>query len=106
MKYLVLTAILLGTATLAAAQAPAPTPANDIPKVKCEPKPSLPSARMLEEPSVRKRFQNDLDAYKKCMTTYLDARNAAIKANQEAANVVVEEYNKTMKELQDAQKNQ
>lgn len=106
MKYAVFAAALvLGAATSAVAQTPAAAP-NDIPKVKCEPKPQLPSARMMEESSVRKRFQTDLDNYKKCMTTYLDARNAAIKANQEAANVVVEEYNKTMKDLQDAQKAQ
>ena len=104
MKYAILAAsVLLGVATAPFAQTPAPI---DVPKVKCEPKPVLPSARMMEEPSVRKRFQSDLDAYKKCMTSYLEERKATIKAHELAANGAVEEYNKTMKDLQDAQKAQ
>jgi|SRR4051812_43825374 hypothetical protein len=93
--------MLLGAAsTLTFAQA------ADVPKHKCEPKPTLPGSRLMEEPSVRKRFQSDLDAYKKCMTTYLDDRKAAIAKEQEAANAAIEEYNKTMKDLADQQKNQ
>jgi hypothetical protein len=93
--------LLLGAAsTVTFAQA------ADIPPAKCEPKPTLPGARLMEEPSVRKRFQSDLDAYKKCMTTYLDERKAAIAANQEAANKAIEEYNKLMKDLTEQQKNQ
>ena len=104
MKRLITAAALVVGATLvpaAFAQAPA-----EVPKLKCEPKPVLPGARMMEEPSVRKRFQSDLDAYKKCMTEYLDARKAAIKANEVAANAAVDEYNGTMKALADAQKAQ
>lgn len=93
--------LLLGAAsTLTFAQA------ADVPKVKCEPKPTLPGARLMEEPSVRKRFQTDLDNYKKCMTGYLDERKAAIAANQEAANAAIEEYNKLMKDLTEQQKAQ
>ena len=96
-------ALLLGAAsTLSVAQTPPP----DVPKLKCEPKPELPGARMMEEPSVRKRFQADLDTYKKCMTAYLDERKAVIKANETAANAAIEEYNGTMKALADAQKAQ
>jgi len=80
--------------------------AADVPKPKCEPKPTLPGARLMEEPSVRKRFQGDLDNYKKCMTAYLDERKAAIAKEQEAANAAIEDYNKTMKDLADQQKNQ
>jgi len=94
--------LLLGAAsTLTFAQA-----ATEVPKVKCEPKPVLPGARLMEEPSVRKRFQSELDAYKKCMTQYLDDRKASIAAHQEAANAAVDDYNKTMKDLQDQQKAQ
>ena len=92
--------ILGATTTIAFAQAP------EIPKTKCEPKPVLPGPRMMEEPNVRKRFQLDLDTYKKCMNTYLDERKAVIKANETAANVAIEEYNGTMKALTDAQKAQ
>ena len=93
--------LLLGAAsTLSFAQA------ADVPKFNCDPKPTLPGARLMEEPSVRKRFQSDLDNYKKCMTAYLDERKAAIAANQEAANGAIEAYNKLMKDLQDQQKAQ
>ena len=95
-------ALVFGAATtLTLAQTP-----TDVPKPKCEPKPVLPGARMMEEASVRKRFQSDVDAYKKCMTTYLDDRKAAIKAHENAANAAIEEYNGTMKALTDAQKAQ
>lgn len=95
-------ALVFGAATtLTLAQTPA-----EIPKPKCEPKPVLPGARMMEEASVRKRFQSDIDAYKKCMNTYLDERKAAIKANEVAANAAIEDYNGTMKALADAQKAQ
>ena len=102
MKRLTLAAaLLLGAAsTLSVAQTP------DVPKLKCEPKPELPGARMMEEVSVRKRFQADLEIYKKCMTAYLDERKAVIKANETAANAAIEEYNATMKALADAQKAQ
>ena len=79
--------------------------AADVPKHQCDPKPTLPGARLMEEPSVRKRFQGDLDKYKKCMSDYLEARKAAIAKEQEAANSAVEEYNKTMHDLAEQQKN-
>lgn len=95
-------ALAFGAATtLSLAQAPA-----EIAKPKCEPKPVLPGARMMEEPSVRKRFQSDIDAYKKCMNDYLETRKAVIKANETAANSAIEEYNALMKALSDAQKAQ
>lgn len=94
-------ALILGaTTTFTFAQA------TDVPKPKCEPKPVLPGARMMEEPSVRKRFQSDLDAYKKCMNTYLEDRKSAIKAHEVAANAAIEDYNGTMKAMADAQKAQ
>jgi Skp family chaperone for outer membrane proteins len=102
MKRQLIAAVLLGAATtLTYAQA-----SPEVPKAKCEPKPVLPGQRMMEEASVRKRFQSDLDAYKKCMNAYLDDRKAAIKANEVAANAAIEEYNGTMKALADAQKAQ
>ena len=96
-------AIVLGAALAPLSHAQAPT---DVPKFKCEPKPQLPGARLMEEASVRKRFQAELDAYKKCMNAYLEDRKASIKANEAAANAAIEEYNGTMKAMQDAQKAQ
>jgi hypothetical protein len=95
--------ILLVTALMAATAAFAQQPV-DVPKLKCEPKPVLPGPRMREETSAMKGFNRDLDKYKQCMTAYLDERKAAIKANEEAANAAVKEFNDTMKALNDAQK--
>jgi hypothetical protein len=94
-------ALVLGatTTTLTFAQAQ-----PEVPKFKCEPRPELPGERMMEEVSVRKRFQSDLDAFKKCMNNYLDERKAVIKANENAANAAIEDYNATMKKLADEQK--
>jgi hypothetical protein len=79
------------------------TPPADIPKPQCN-KPVMPGTRMMEEPSVRRRFQGDIDAYKKCMKDYSDARNAVAKAHIDAANEAINDYNATIKSLQDAQK--
>jgi hypothetical protein len=100
MKSATLAALLLaGVATAAQAQQPA-----DIPKHKCEPKPVMPGPRMMEDNSVRKRFQRDIDEYKACMKAYADERAAAAKAHTDAGNAAINEYNDTMKALQEAQK--
>ena len=75
----------------------------DIPKPKCEPKPVLPGPKMLEDNRVRKTFQNDIEAYKNCMKAYADERAAAAKAHTDAGNAAINEYNDTMKAIQDAQ---
>lgn len=95
----------LAAATLAcfAAAAQANTP-TDIPKHKCEPKPQLPGARMMQEPNVSKNFKRDVDAYRACMKAYADERAAAAKAHTEAGNSAINEYNDTMKEIHEAQK--
>ena len=93
-------AFLAGACALANAQQPA---APEIPKHKCEPKPVLPGQRLLEDASVRKRFQRDIDAYKNCMKAYADERAGAAKAHTDAGNSAINEYNDTMKAIQDAQ---
>ena len=94
-------ALILGaTTTFTFAQA------TEVPKPKCEPKPVLPGQRMMQEPSIARRFQADLETYKKCMNAYLEDRKTTIKANEAAANAAIEEYNGTMKALNDAQKAQ
>jgi hypothetical protein len=75
----------------------------EIPKASCEPKPVLPGPRMREEGTAMKNFKRDLDKYKECMTAYLDQRKAVMKANEVAANAAIEEFNATMKALNDAQ---
>ena len=101
-RLLLATALILGaTTTFTFAQT-----VPEVPKHKCEPKPVLPGPRMMQEPSTAKRFQADLEAYKKCLNAYLEDRKVTIKANEAAANAAIEEYNGTMKVLNDAQKAQ
>ena len=90
--------LLAGAPALALAQQP-----GEIPKHKCEPKPTLPGPRMMEDARVRKTFQNDIETYKKCMKAYSDERAAAAKAHTDAGNAAINEYNDTIKALQDAQ---
>ena len=52
----------------------------------------------------RKVFERDMKNYQDCMKVYLDARKAAIKANETAASDAVDEYNAIMKKIQEDQK--
>ena len=106
MKHITLLAASLALgATTAVAQ---PT---DIPPLKCEPKPQLPGSKMMEEPSVRRRFERDMKAYGDCVKAYVAERHAAAKSHQEAAkanaeagNVAVAEYNAFVKQTNEAAK--
>jgi hypothetical protein len=100
MKRITLAAAALLACALANGQQPA---APEVPKHKCEPKPTLPGQRLLQEESVRKRFARDVEAYKVCMKAYADERAAVAKAHTDAGNTAINEYNDTMKALQDAQ---
>ena len=75
----------------------------EVPKPKCEPKPSYPGTRMREDATVMRNFKRDHDNYKKCMTDYLEDRKVSIKAHETAANAAIEDFNATMKALADAQ---
>jgi hypothetical protein len=97
MNRLALAAPLLAGASICAFAA------ADVPRHKCDPRPVLPGQRMMEEPTVRKNFQRDVDAYKTCIKVYAEERAAAAKANTDAGNAAITEYNETMKALQDAQ---
>ena len=95
MKRLLIAASLLAT-TATFAQ-------TEVPKPKCDPKPTYPGPRMREDGTAMRNFKRDHDNYKKCMTDYLEERKAAMKAQEVAANAAVEEFNATMKALADAQ---
>ena len=95
-------ALILGAATTLTFAQTVP----DVPKPKCEPRPVLPGPMLMREPTVRKNFQRDLDEYKKCMNAYLEERKSTMKAHEVAANAAIEDYNATMKVLNDAQKAQ
>jgi hypothetical protein len=94
--------ILIAAAAFCTTAAFAQQPA-DVPKPKCEPKPSYPGQRMREDATAMRNFKRDYDAYKKCMTEYLEERKASMKANETAANNAVEEFNSTTKAIADAQ---
>ncbi|HYC38371.1 MAG TPA: hypothetical protein VEC19_18230 [Usitatibacter sp.] len=103
MKRIALAAGLLAGASVSTALGQAPA---DVPRHKCEPIPQMPAKSLMADRMVRRTFDNDLKLYKECMNGYLDQRNAAIKANQDAANAAINEYNGVMKSLADAQDSQ
>ena len=97
--------LLFATALLAACATASAQQAADVPKAKCEPVPQMPGQSLMADKMVRRTFDNDLKAYKECMTGYLDQRKAAIKANEEAANSAIGDYNGVMKALTEASGN-
>jgi hypothetical protein len=76
----------------------------DVPKHKCEPKPQAPMRALMSDNATRKKFQREIDEYKNCMKAYSDERAAAAKAHSDAGNAAINEYNETMKALQEAQR--
>jgi hypothetical protein len=81
----------------------------DIPAMKCEPKPTLPGERMMADPSLRKRFEREMKTYGDCVKAYVSERQTAAKSYQEAAkaqadagNSAVVEYNAFVKQTNEA----
>ena len=102
MTRLILAAAALVALPLAVANAQQAPAAPEVPKAKCE-KPQPPMRAMMQDASTRKRFQREVDEYKGCMKAYADERAAAAKAHTDAGNAAINEYNETIKALQDAQ---
>src|ERR1700750_1070576 len=88
-------ALALPAAALALAVLPAAA-AENIPKPKCD-KPTMPGEMMRSDNTVMKRFNQDLDNYSKCMKGYIAERQEIMKANEEAANAAIKEYNDSVK---------
>jgi hypothetical protein len=101
MKQLALAASLL-VAGAAFAQAPAPAPiANygNLAKPTCT-KAEFPGRlAMSQSENRRKVFEREFKAYNECMKAYVDERTAATRANQEAANAAINEYNEVAKKI-------
>jgi hypothetical protein len=76
---------------------------SDVPAHKCEPKPEYPGRVAMTSDIRRKVFERDVKNYQECMTKYLEARKVLMKANEEAANAAIAEYNAIMKQLNEAQ---
>ena len=110
MKRSILAAALLAAAPLAMAQSTdAAKPADaakapDVPKPNCGAAPELPGRTMMQDASVRKRFESDVQKFKECMKAYVDERQAAAKAHAAAGNEAVNEFNAWVKALDDEQK--
>jgi hypothetical protein len=87
-----------------AAKASDAAKAPDVPKPNCGTPPELPGNTMLQDQSVRKRFETDVSKYKECMKTYVDDRQAAARANAAAGNEAVTAFNAWAKALDEEQK--
>src|SRR3954468_740048 len=108
MKLLALAAVgalACALATPSFAQAPAAAPA-DIPKASCGTPPALPGEKMMEDSSIRRRFEREIKAYGDCVKAYVAERQAAAnalqaqaKAHADAANAAILEYNALMKKI-------
>jgi hypothetical protein len=95
--------IALAAALLAAASA-ASAADSGILKPNCEPKPEMPRAQMRGEGRVMERFNHDVKVYQECMKSFITERQAAMKANEAAANDAIADYNDTMKKLNEQAK--
>jgi hypothetical protein len=103
MKQFALAASLVLTAGAAFAQAPAPAPVvanyGNIAKPTCT-KAEFPGRlAMTQSDSRRKLFEREFKAYSDCMKGYVDERAVAARANQEAANAAITEYNEFAKKI-------
>src|SRR3954451_3026092 len=98
-------ALACALATPSFAQTAAP-PAGDIPQPKCGTPPALPGERMMEDNTIRRRFEREIKTYGDCVKAYVAERQAAAnalqsqaKAQADAANVAINEYNALMKKI-------
>ena len=97
MKY---TAIAAAAAFWAAAASAQP---SEVPKHTCGAVPKMPGRNLLADKMVRRNFDNDVKTYGDCMKDYVDKRQAASKAHLQAANDAIDEYNSSIKALNEEQ---
>jgi hypothetical protein len=76
----------------------------EVPKPKCDPKPEYPGRLAMQSDNRRKAFERELKTYQECINAYLAERKAAMKAEEDAANQTIADYNDAMKKINDAQK--
>ena len=97
MKRIILAASLVLCASTPFAQT------SEVPKHKCEPKPEYPGRLAMQSDTRRALFERELKTYKECMDKYLADRKASLKANEEAANAAIVDYNAVMKKINEEQ---
>ncbi len=98
MKHVLLAALIAAFAFPVSA---ADAPKAEVAKPACNPKPEFPGRLAMQSDMRRKQFQKEMDNYKDCMVAYINDRKAASQANTEAANAAVDEFNTTMKKIND-----
>ena len=96
MKHVILAAVVAAFAFPAHAADPV-----EVAKPACDPKPVFPGHLAMQSENRRKQFQHEMEKYKECMVSYIDVRKATSQANTEAANAAVDEFNTTMKKIND-----
>ena len=111
MKAIALAAgLAAGIALNASAQQPAAAPASapSIPAMTCGAPPELPGSRMMEDQSIRRRFEREIKGWGDCVKAYVAERQASMKsltdqarAHADVANKTINEYNDTMKKIND-----
>ena len=97
MKRIILAAALIACAATPFAQA-------EVPKPQCDPKPEYPGRLAMQSDTRAKAFNNDVKRYSECVKKYVADRQAATKENGDAGNAAIDEYNATMKKINEDQK--
>ena len=77
--------------------------AVEAPKPKCEDPGAYPGRVGMQTEDRRNKFLKGIETYKTCMMNFVEERKAFIKANETAARVAIDDFNKTMKRYQDEQ---
>ncbi len=93
------------------AQQPAAAPAAPaagaaVPPMNCGAVPELPGSRMMEDMSIRRRYEREIKTYGDCVKAYVAERQASMKsltdqarAHADVANKAINDYNETMKKI-------
>ncbi len=92
--------ILIAAAICAALPAAA---LADVPKLSCGPAPEYPGKLPMQSDNRVKAFRAEIEKYKDCINAYIAQRTADAKANTDAANDAIVEYNEAMKKVNAAQ---
>lgn len=97
---------LFAAVALAAACVAHAADAPQVAKPQCDAPPHAPGAAMRGDDFAMKRFNRETKRYEDCMKAYVDEHQAIAKANQDAAAAAADEYNKTIKQLNDELKSE
>lgn len=90
---------LAAAAGIAVAQSPAPAPASAAPRSACV-KPDAHPGRLASD-NRKKQWSKDANAWNDCMKIYVAELQAQANTAVAAANQAVEDFNKTIREIQE-----